>query len=51
VGKVIKSGRTISLVECDVFDSSGRLVARSSSTCMTLRGDQATGRTMRPESE
>ncbi len=45
VGKVIKPGKTISLVECDVFDSQGRLVARSSSTCMTLRGEQAEGRT------
>ena len=45
VGKVIKAGKTISLVECDVFDSQDRLVARSSSTCMTLRGGQAEGRT------
>ncbi|MBV8820740.1 MAG: PaaI family thioesterase [Acidobacteriaceae bacterium] len=44
VGRVIKPGRTVSLVECDVFDSKDRLVARSSSTCMTLRGDQAEGR-------
>lgn len=41
VGKVIKPGKTISLVECEVFDSRNRLVARSSSTCMTLRGEQA----------
>jgi uncharacterized protein (TIGR00369 family) len=44
VGKVIKGGRTISLLECEVFDGAGRLVAKSSSTCMTLRGDQAAGR-------
>jgi uncharacterized protein (TIGR00369 family) len=33
VGKVIKPGRTISLVECDIFDSKDRLVARSSGGC------------------
>ena len=44
IGKVIKPGKTISLVECDVLDSEDRLVARSSSTCMTLRGGQAEGR-------
>lgn len=47
VGKVTKPGKTISMVECDVFDSKDRLVARSSSTCITLRGDQAEGRTLR----
>ena len=44
VGRVIKAGRTISLIECDVFDEKARLVARASSTCMTLRGEQAEGR-------
>lgn len=44
IGKVTKAGKTISLVECDVLDSKNRLVARSSSTCMTLRGEQAGGR-------
>ena len=32
------------LVECAVTDPEGRLVARASSTCMTLRGAQAQGR-------
>lgn len=45
VGKVVKGGRTISLLESEVFDEEGRLVAKCSSTCMTLRGDQAAGRT------
>src|SRR6266704_2140711 len=35
---------TIGLVECDVVDEKRRLVARASSTVMTLRGAQATGR-------
>jgi len=32
------------LVECDVLDTHEALVARATSTCMTLRGDQARGR-------
>jgi uncharacterized protein (TIGR00369 family) len=42
--RVVKSGRTIGLVECDVLDAGESLVARASSTCMTLRGDAAAGR-------
>ncbi len=44
LGKVVKRGRTIGLVECDVTDDKQHLVARATSTCMTLRGDQARGR-------
>ena len=43
-GRVVKGGRTVGLVECDVTDEQGRLVARATSTCMTLRGAQAEGR-------
>jgi uncharacterized protein (TIGR00369 family) len=43
-GQVVKGGRTIGLVECDILDDEDRLVARASSTCMTLRGEQAEGR-------
>ena len=43
-GKVVKRGRTIGLTECDVIDEKGSLVARASSTCMTLRGEDAAGR-------
>jgi uncharacterized protein (TIGR00369 family) len=43
-GKVVKRGRTVGLVECDVLDDKGSLVARATSTCMTLRGEMATGR-------
>ena len=43
-GRVVKAGHTVGLVECDVLDAEGRLVARASSTCMTLRGEQAAGR-------
>lgn len=44
VGKVVKRGKTVGLVECTITDETNQLVARASSTCMTLRGDKATGR-------
>jgi uncharacterized protein (TIGR00369 family) len=44
VGRVVKGGRTLGLTEADVFDAQGRLVARASSTCMTLRGESAANR-------
>ena len=43
-GRVIKQGRTIGLTDCDVFDEKGSLVAHATSTCMTLRGNEAKGR-------
>lgn len=43
-GQVVTAGRTVGLVECDVHDDKERLVARATSTCMTLRGEQAVGR-------
>jgi uncharacterized protein (TIGR00369 family) len=43
-GRVVKGGNTVGLVECDVVDAEGRLVARAGSTCMTLRGERAEGR-------
>ena len=43
-GRLVKAGHTVGLVECDVHDDKDRLVARASSTCMTLRGAQAQGR-------
>ena len=43
-GWVVKAGRTIGLAECDIYDEGGSLVARATSTCMTLRGEAAIGR-------
>jgi uncharacterized protein (TIGR00369 family) len=43
-GKVVQRGRTVGLVECEVHDEEQRLVAKASSTCLTLRGEQARGR-------
>jgi uncharacterized protein (TIGR00369 family) len=39
-----KGGSTVGLVECDVRDAGGSLVAYAVSTCMTLRGEKAAGR-------
>lgn len=44
IGRVVKAGKTIGLLECDIIDEGKTLVARASSTCMTLRGRQAEGR-------
>lgn len=43
-GKVIRRGKTIGYVECDITDDQGRLVAKASSTCLVLRGEKAEGR-------
>jgi uncharacterized protein (TIGR00369 family) len=43
-GRVVKRGRTVGLTECDITDEKGSLVARASSTCLTLRGADAAGR-------
>jgi len=44
VGRLIKRGKTLGFLECDITDEEQSLVARASSTCMTLRGEQANGR-------
>jgi uncharacterized protein (TIGR00369 family) len=41
---VVQRGRTVGLVECDVHNSEGKLVARLSTTYMVLSGDRAKGR-------
>jgi uncharacterized protein (TIGR00369 family) len=44
IATVTKMGRTVGLVECEILDEKGALVAKVSSTCMTLRGEAAAGR-------
>jgi uncharacterized protein (TIGR00369 family) len=39
-GVVVQRGKTIGLAECSVTDENGRLIAKASSTCMTLRDPQ-----------
>ena len=43
-GRVVKQGRTVGLAECNITDEKGNLVAYATSTCMTLRGEEAKGR-------
>ena len=43
-GVVVQRGRTVGLAECSVTDERGRLIAKATSTCLTLRGEPATGR-------
>lgn len=43
-GRLIKRGRLIGLIECDITSDEGELVAHATSTCMVLRGDHARGR-------
>jgi uncharacterized protein (TIGR00369 family) len=42
--RMVKRTRSLGLLECDVTDDRGSLVARVYSTCMVLRGDDANGR-------
>jgi acyl-coenzyme A thioesterase PaaI-like protein len=41
---VTKRTRNLGLIECEVTDETGSLVAKVFSTCMVLRGEQAIGR-------
>jgi uncharacterized protein (TIGR00369 family) len=42
--RMVRAGKVVGLVECDILDEGQQLVARASSTCMTLRGPLAEGR-------
>jgi uncharacterized protein (TIGR00369 family) len=46
---MVRAGKIVGLVECNIFDEQRRLVARASSTCMTLRGELAEGRQPPPK--
>lgn len=43
-GEVKKAGRKVVLLQCDVRDEGGSLVAFATSTCLVLRGEAARGR-------
>ena len=43
-GKVVRRGRSLGYVECDITDERGQLVAKAASTCLVLRGEEAKGR-------
>jgi uncharacterized protein (TIGR00369 family) len=42
--QLVKRTRSLGLLECEVRDQEGSLVAKVFSTCMVLRGDEAKGR-------
>jgi uncharacterized protein (TIGR00369 family) len=44
VAKPVNVGRQIGRYVCDILRDDGKLVAQVTSTVMTLRGDQASGR-------
>ncbi|MFY9552762.1 MAG: PaaI family thioesterase [Thermoanaerobaculia bacterium] len=44
VAWVVKRGKAVGMTECDVTDEKGSLVAKATSTCMTLAGKMAEGR-------
>ena len=41
---VVQRGRTVGMTECVISDADGRLIAKATGTCLTLRGEQARGR-------
>jgi uncharacterized protein (TIGR00369 family) len=43
-GNVVRRGKMIGYVECDITDEKGRLVAKAASTCLVLHGEKAEGR-------
>jgi uncharacterized protein (TIGR00369 family) len=43
-GKVVRRGKMIGYVECEVIDEKARMIAKASSTCLVLRGENAAGR-------
>ena len=43
-GKVVRRGRSVGYVECEITDERGQLVAKAASTCLALRGEDAKGR-------
>jgi uncharacterized protein (TIGR00369 family) len=43
-GKVVRRGRSLGYLECEISDERGQLVAKAASTCLVLRGEDAKGR-------
>jgi uncharacterized protein (TIGR00369 family) len=42
--RVVHRGKTLGYVECEVVDQNGRLIAKATSSCIVLRGEQAKDR-------
>ena len=43
-GKVVRRGRSIGYIECEITNERGQLVAKAASTCLALRGEDSKGR-------
>ena len=43
-GKVVRRGRSMGYLECEISDERGQLIAKAASTCLVLRGEDANGR-------
>jgi uncharacterized protein (TIGR00369 family) len=43
-GKMVRRGRSLGYVECEIADERGQLIAKAASTCLVLRGEEAKGR-------
>src|SRR5499425_2476832 len=43
-GRVVRRGRSLGYLECEITDDRGRLIAKAASTCLVLRGEDAKGR-------
>ena len=43
-GKVVRRGRNLGYVECEITDERNQLIAKAASTCLALRGEDAKGR-------
>jgi len=42
--RVVNRGKNVGYIECDVTDQDGNLIAKATSTCAVLRGEQAKAR-------
>ena len=43
-GRVVRRGRSLGYVECEIIDERGQLIAKAASTCLALKGEDAKGR-------
>ena len=43
-GRVVRRGRSLGYVECEITEEHGQLIAKAASTCLVLSGDDAKGR-------
>ena len=43
-GRVVRRGRSLGYVECEITDERGQLIAKAASTCLALKGEDAKGR-------